>query len=54
MSKVSVEKKNPYLEKLYKDLKQIEYGLKKRNLYSGLLGKHIEALLDILKNDYEL
>lgn len=54
MSEIKTETKDLCLEKLYKDLKQNKYNLKKRNLYQGLIKKHLEALLNILKNDFEL
>lgn len=46
--------KNMWLEKLQKDLKQNKYSLKKAGIYNGLIVKHIESLLKILAEDYDM
>jgi hypothetical protein len=43
---------NMWLVKLQKDLKQNKYSLKKTGLYDGLIAEHIDALLNVLKEDY--
>ena len=48
------ETKNMWLMKLYKDLQQSKYNLKKHNLYQGAIKDGIENLLTVLKSDYDL
>ena len=45
---------NIWLVKLQKDLKQNKYNLTREGIYLGSVEEHIEALLDILKNDYDM
>lgn len=48
------ERKNFWLTKLFQDLKQNRYNLKKHYLYHGLVKEHIEALLKVLNEDYDI
>jgi len=50
----SEEKYNSWLLKLYKDLKQNQYNLKKTGLYTGLIKNGIENLLSVIDDFNDL
>jgi len=54
LNESSKEYGNMWLSKLYEDLKQNKYNLIKHNLYNGLIKEYTDALISVLKNDYDI
>lgn len=48
------DNKNLWLELLLNGLKQHKYNLTKNGLYIGQIKVHMEALIEILVEDYEI